>query len=220
MSALRRRHVPHCPDGQRIGLFGGSFDPPHAGHASATLWALKRIDLDRVWWLFSAGNPLKGWDPAPLRDRIAAAHSVLNHPKVGFSDLEARSGTIHTLDTLELLQSSFPSAKFVWLMGSDNLSNFHRWEGWRDIFGRVPIGVLARRPDHFAAMNAVAARTFGEHRITGASMRSLAAMDPPAWALFRMPFDENSSTKLRCRNGQGIASAGVQSTRQKSGSRL
>ena len=197
MQALRRRHVPHCPDGLRIGLFGGSFDPPHAGHASATLWALKQIDLDRFWWLFSAGNPLKDWDPAPLQDRIAAARSVLNHPKVGFSDLETRSGTVRTIETLELLQSSFPSARFVWLIGSDNLADFHLWEGWREIFGRVPIGVLARRPDRFAAMNAVAARTFAEHRVNDVSMRSLATMDPPAWALLRMPFDDTSSTKLR-----------------------
>ena len=197
MPASLRRHVPHCPEGLRIGLFGGSFDPPHAGHASATLWALKQIDLDRVWWLFSAGNPLKDWKPAPLQDRIAAARSALNHPKVGFSDIEARSGTVRTVETLELLQSSFPSARFVWLMGSDNLADFHRWEGWRDIFGRVTVGVLARRPNRFAAMNAVAARTFAEHRITDGSMRRLARMDPPAWAMFRMPFDDSSSTKLR-----------------------
>ena len=197
MKVSLRRHVPHCPDGLRIGLFGGSFDPPHAGHASATLWVLKRIDLDRVWWLFSAGNPLKDWEPAPLKERMGAARSVLDHPKVGFSDFEARSGTVRTVRTLELLQSSFPSARFVWLMGSDNLADFHRWEGWRDIFGRVAVGVLARRPDRFAAMNSVAARTFAEHRITDASMRSLAAMDPPAWAMFRMPYDDASSTELR-----------------------
>ena len=197
MPGLLRRSVPQCPDGLRIGLFGGSFDPPHSGHGHATLWAMKQIELDRVWWLFSAGNPLKAWKPAALQDRMVAARSILDHPRVGFSDLEAKTGTVRTVETLELLQSSFPSARFVWLMGSDSLADFHRWEGWREIFGRVPVAVLSRRPDRFASMNSVAARTYANHRIRDGSARALAEMNPPAWAVIRMPFDDTSSTELR-----------------------
>ncbi len=194
--------IPHCSEGLKVGLFGGSFDPPHSGHRAATLCALKRIELDRIWWLFSAGNPLKHWKPASIEARMTASREVLDHPRVVFSDLEARSGIIRTVHTIEMLQDRFPSAKFVWLMGSDSLAEFHCWEGWREIFMRVPVGVLSRRPGRFAAMNAVAARTFAGHRVSDASARHLAEMKPPAWAAIRMAFDDSSSTCLRSDSGQ------------------
>ena len=197
MRAALRCEVPYCPDGLRIGLFGGSFDPPHSGHCHATRWAMKQIALDRVWWLFSTGNPLKSRRPADVADRIVAAGSVIHHPRVHFSDLEARAGLHHTFETLDLLQSLNPNARFVWLMGSDSLASFHLWAEWQEIFGRVCIGVLARHPHQFAVVNSVAARAFASCRIPDRSSRFLAEFDPPAWAMFRMPLDFTSSSKLR-----------------------
>ena len=94
----------------RIGLLGGSFDPAHAGHAHLTRQALKRLGLDRVWWLVSPGNPLKPNPPAPMAERMARAQRVMAHPRVVVSDIEARLGTRYTAETLERLLKSEAAA--------------------------------------------------------------------------------------------------------------
>jgi nicotinate-nucleotide adenylyltransferase len=111
--------------GLRIGLLGGSFDPPHEGHAHITRWALRSLGLDRVWWLVSPGNPLKPKGPADLARRIAAARALMRDPRVVVTDVEARLGARYTADTLVALSARFPQARFVWLMGADNLARFH-----------------------------------------------------------------------------------------------
>lgn len=105
-----------------VGLLGGSFDPAHEGHAHLTREALKRLALDRVWWLVSPGNPLKPNPPAPLADRIARARAVMDHPRVEVTDIEARIGTRYTAETLKRLMTLYPGVRFVWLMGGDNLA--------------------------------------------------------------------------------------------------
>ncbi|TMV56586.1 nicotinate-nicotinamide nucleotide adenylyltransferase, partial [Thioclava sp. BHET1] len=127
-----------------IGLLGGSFDPAHSGHVHLTLEAMKHMGLDRVWWLVSPGNPLKAQGPAPMARRIAHARSVMRDPRVVITDLEARIGTRYTAATLKRLRRLYPGVRFVWLMGADNLEQFHRWDNWRWILDHVPIGVIAR----------------------------------------------------------------------------
>ena len=127
-----------------IGLLGGSFDPAHGGHAHITREAIKRLGLDRVWWLVTPGNPLKVRQPAPMADRLARARAVMGDPRVVITDLEARLGTRYTAETIERLQAIYPGVQFVWLMGADNLVQFHHWERWRDILRAVPVAVLAR----------------------------------------------------------------------------
>ncbi len=121
--------------GQVVGLLGGSFDPAHEGHVRVTREALKRMGLDQVWWLVSPGNPLKARAPAPMADRLARARAVMQHPAVRITDLEARLGTVRTADTIARLRALYPGVRFVWLMGSDNLAEFHKWGGggrsWR-----------------------------------------------------------------------------------------
>ena len=129
---------------QHIGLLGGSFDPPHAGHAHITREALKRFRLDQVWWLVSPGNPLKAAAPAPLARRMAAARALIDHPRVLISDFEARAGTRYTAETLRALMARYPQVRFVWLMGADNLAQLHRWQNWQWILENVPVGVRAR----------------------------------------------------------------------------
>ena len=136
--------VPVALPGMRIGLLGGSFDPPHAGHVHITTWALRAFRLDQVWWLVSPGNPLKADAPANMARRIAAAEALLTHPRTRITDLEARVGTRYTAETLEAIGLRYPGVRFVWLMGADNLRSFHRWERWDEIMARVPVGVLAR----------------------------------------------------------------------------
>ena len=118
---------PMARAGQVIGLLGGSFDPAHGGHAHITREALKRFGLDQVWWMVSPGNPLKTKGPAPMARRMAAARQVMMHPRVKITDIETRLGTRFTAATLKRLLQMYPGVRFVWLMGADNMAQFHLW---------------------------------------------------------------------------------------------
>ncbi len=196
-----RHGLPAARPGMRIGLLGGSFDPPHAGHTHISREALRRFGLDRVWWLVSPGNPLKARGPAPMARRVAAARALVRHPGIVVSDLEARLGTRATAATLDRLLPLYPGVRFVWLMGADNLADIHRWEDWRSIFARVPVGVLARPGDPLWARTARAARVYRRARLRGGAARGLATARPPAWAYVKMPMVNISSTELR---GRGL----------------
>jgi nicotinate-nucleotide adenylyltransferase len=180
-----------------IGLLGGSFDPAHEGHVHITREALKRLGLDQVWWLVSPGNPLKPVQPAPMADRIARGQAVLHDPRVKVTDLEARLGTRFTARTLERLRAIYPGVRFVWLMGADNLVQFHRWERWRDILRMVPVAVLARPGAGVAARTSVAARAFRVHQV--ARGEGLGGKRPPVWAFVNLPLNAASSSAIRAR---------------------
>ena len=140
--------VPRLPSfapGMRIGLLGGSFNPPHEGHALITRLALRRLQLDRVWWLVTPGNPLKSQDElAALQKRVEAARRLVAGPRVVVTDIEARIGSRYTYETLAWIKRHAPSVHFVWIMGADNLRQFHRWRHWRAIADLVPIVVVDR----------------------------------------------------------------------------
>ena len=160
-----RAGFPIASKGMVIGLLGGSFDPAHEGHVHLTRQALARMGLDRVWWLVTPGNPLKARQPAPMAARLARARALMTDPRVKITDLEAKLGTRATIDTLVRLQAIYPGVHFVWLMGADNLVQFHKWSRWRDILRAVPVGVLARPGLGLAARTSVAARAFGVNQI-------------------------------------------------------
>lgn len=189
---------PEARPGEVIGLLGGSFDPAHDGHVRITLTALARFGLDRVWWLVSPGNPLKARVPAPLAARLAAARAAMRHPRVVVTDIEARLGTRFTAETLSRLQARYPGVRFVWLMGADNLAQFHRWQRWRAIMGRVPVGVLARPGDSLAGLSP-AARAFAGARLPASRAASLGRATPPAWCFVTLPLSDASSTAIRAR---------------------
>ncbi|MBI1219308.1 MAG: nicotinate-nucleotide adenylyltransferase [Rhodobacteraceae bacterium] len=187
---------PHAERGMVIGLLGGSFDPAHAGHAHITREAIRRLGLDRVWWLVSPGNPLKPNPPAPMARRLARARAVMDDPRVVVSDLEERLGTRFTAGTLERLLALYPGVRFVWLMGADNLAQFHRWDHWRWIMTHVPIAVLARPGIDLKAGAAPAARRFAAYRVPA---RGLAWQTPPAWCYLDVPKVDLSSSAIRAR---------------------
>lgn len=192
--------LPYVAPGQRIGLLGGSFDPPHAGHVHITKEALQRFGLDRVWWLVSPGNPLKDHGPAALERRMDAARAVMAHPKVHICDFESRAGTRYTAETLAMLQRVVPQARFVWLMGADNLAQFHRWKDWRRIMMQVPVGVLARPGDRMDARTAKAAQVFRAYRVLPQALGRLSSETAPAWGFCNVPMRDISSSELR-KNG-------------------
>ncbi|MGR3661367.1 MAG: nicotinate-nucleotide adenylyltransferase [Paracoccaceae bacterium] len=181
----------------KIGLLGGSFDPPHNGHVHITLEALKRFQLDQVWWLVSPGNPLKSEGPAPLKVRMQAARELMDHPRVRISDFEARVGTRHTADTLAALQAHYRRDRFVWLMGADNLASFHHWHRWQWIMENIPVGVMARPGDRISARTSPAANRYGRHRLRGREAALLATANAPAWCFINLPMINVSSTAIR-----------------------
>jgi nicotinate-nucleotide adenylyltransferase len=172
-----------------IGLLGGSFNPAHGGHLYVSLTALRRLKLDYVWWLVSPGNPLKdGRDMAPFDKRLAGARKIARHPRLIVSDIERQLGTRYTIDTVTALQRRFPEVRFVWLMGSDNLENFHHWRSWRAIAARLPLVVVQRPGSILAASHAAPIRRYGKTRALKAS---------PAILVLDGARNPESATRLR-----------------------
>jgi nicotinate-nucleotide adenylyltransferase len=185
-----------------VGLFGGSFNPAHDGHAHVAETAMRRLGLDRIIWLVSPQNPLKdARDSAPLVERMASARAAAAMAAGGLSmmvsDVETRIGTQWTIDTLRALTARHPGVRFVWLMGSDNLASFHKWRGWTDIMRMMPMAVIARPGSQLDSRTAPAAARFASARVPAARARLLPALDAPAWTYLTAPLNPRSSTALR-----------------------
>ena len=191
--------MPLATKGLRIGLLGGSFDPPHSGHMHISKWAIKEFSLDRIWWLVSPGNPLKKDAPADLDRRLSACNKLVNHPKIIVTDLERVFNTRYTAQTLISLKSQYRGVRFVWLMGADNLAEFHKWDRWQDIMHMLPVGVMARPNQQLAANCSPAARIFRESRLSAQSSNALPFKEAPSWSLLTGPMDDESSSKIRAK---------------------
>jgi len=192
------RPLPRLTD-RRIGLLGGSFNPAHEGHVHISLEALKRLGLDEVWWLVSPQNPLKAANGmASLADRMNSARAITApHPRLRVTDLERALGTRYTIDTVRALRQRHPHARFVWLMGADNLAQIDRWHAWQQIFHLVPVAVWARPSYCFRALAAKAARRFAGARLQENAGRLLPATDPPAWVFVHGRLNPLSATLIR-----------------------
>jgi nicotinate-nucleotide adenylyltransferase len=190
---------PHAP-GMTIGLFGGSFNPPHEGHRLVALTALRRGGLDALWVLVTPGNPLK--DPAqlpPFAERFGAVEAFFRHPRIRVTDLEVALRARYSWRTVEYLLRRARGARFVWVMGADNLAGFHRWRRWRDIAQSMPILVVDRPgATHSAAFGGVGA-WFARWRHPEALARRIGRRAPPALVLLHGPRSPLSSTQLRAR---------------------
>lgn len=193
-----RPRLPTLTDGLTIGLMGGSFDPAHSGHAHVIATAQRALGLDRVWVLVSPGNPLKKTQTA-LVDRLAAARRRLGGPRIAVSAIEVQLGTRYTIHLLRQLKRLAPRARFVWIMGADNLRDFHRWRDWRHIANLAPIAVVSRPGAMPKAGLSRFAQQFARYRLPQADARTLARHTPPAWVYLTAPLDPVSSTELRAR---------------------
>src|SRR5690349_6351961 len=186
--------------GMTVGLYGGSFNPVHDGHAHVAETAKRRLGLDRVIWLVSPQNPLKrGHAPADLAERLAAVKAVAGGPGMIVTDAETKLGSTYTIDTIRALKARFPGVHFVWIMGADSLATFHRWRGWTQLMREVPIAVVSRPWISLKSRFSPAALRFRRFRKTSAEAMGLPKAKPPAWVFLRGRFNFQSSTALRAR---------------------
>jgi nicotinate-nucleotide adenylyltransferase len=188
----------------RIGLFGGTFDPPHLAHLGASLLAMKRLKLDRMWWLVTPGNPLKDTRGlAPLAQRIAAARALTCHPRIDITGFEAELGVRYSYDTVSYLVRHCPGVRFVWIMGADNLRSFHRWQNWRGIARLIPMAVVDRLGPSLYSAASVAAQALARAQIRESAAATLANRRPPAWVFLHGLKSPLSSTALRALRKRG-----------------
>ena len=192
------RRLPFATPGLRVGLFGGSFNPAHGAHRAASLLALRRLGLDRVWWLVTPGNPLKDNRALPsLEARVACARAVARHPRIDVTGFEADLGIRYTYETVAWLVRRLPHVRFVWIMGADNLARFDRWQRWRAIADLVPIAVVDRMGNSLAATSSPAAQALARYRIDERDAPLLAGLSPPAWVFLHGLKSPMSSTGIR-----------------------
>lgn len=190
--------MPYVEKGMQVGLFGGSFNPPHAGHRLVAEIALRRLQLDQLWWMVTPGNPLKGTrELAPLAERIRLSEKVAQDPRVKVTAFEAAHHIRYTADTLALVRARNPGVDFVWIMGADSLRDFHRWQRWRRIMLTFPVAVIDRPGATLSFLSSVAAETFDYARVDERDAPLLAHMRAPAWTFIHGPRSSLSSTAIR-----------------------
>ncbi|MCY6383457.1 nicotinate-nucleotide adenylyltransferase [Hoeflea prorocentri] len=201
--------MPHVEPGMAVGLFGGSFNPPHEGHVLVAETALRRLRLDQLWWIVTPGNPLKDHGAlASLATRMDLSRKIVHDPRVKFTAFEAVHNLSYTSETLEFVLSRNRGVDFVWVMGADNLAGFHHWQNWQAIANRVPIAVVDRPGSTLSYLSSVMAKTFGHARVDEMQSVALARMRPPAWTFIHGPRSPLSSTALRNSGASGRSETG------------
>jgi nicotinate-nucleotide adenylyltransferase len=190
--------MPFVTKGMQVGLFGGSFNPTHAGHALVAEIAMRRLQLDQLWWMVTPGNPLKSTrELAPLSERLRLSEKITPDPRIKVTAFEAAYHVRYTADTLALIKARNPGVDFVWIMGADNLRDFHKWQRWREIITTFPIAVIDRPGATLALLSSVVAKTFDYARIDEADAATLAHRRAPAWTFIHGPRSLLSSTAIR-----------------------
>ena len=198
--ALSARYfrMPHVEPGMTVGLFGGSFNPPHAGHALVAEIAMRRLQLDQLWWIVTPGNPLKsGRELKPLAERIAQSERLAQDPRIKVTAFEAGFNVRYTADTVALVLAHNPGVRFIWIMGADNLRDFHRWQRWRLIAAMMPIAVIDRPGATLAYLSSTMALAYPHARVDEDDAALLARYRPPAWTFIHGPRSSLSSSAIR-----------------------
>ncbi len=186
-----------------VGLFGGSFNPPHDGHLLVAEIALRRLGLDQLWWMVTPGNPLKSRSElASLDDRLAMSEKLIDDPRIKITAFEKTLGGSYTADTLAFVKAKNPLVHFVWVMGADSLKTFHHWQKWQTIASTFPIAVIDRPGATLSFLSSKMARTFDYARVDEDDAGTLWKRRAPAWTFIHGPRSALSSTAIRAANGQ------------------
>ncbi|WP_436255519.1 nicotinate-nucleotide adenylyltransferase [Neorhizobium sp. LjRoot104] len=195
--------MPHAERGMAVGLFGGSFNPPHEGHLLVAEIALRRLGLDQLWWMVTPGNPLKSRSElASLDDRLAMSEKLIDDPRIKITAFEKTLHGSYTADTLAFVKAKNPLVHFVWVMGADSLKTFHLWQKWQAIASTFPIAVIDRPGATLSFLSSKMARTFDYARVDEDDAGTLWKRRAPAWTFIHGPRSALSSTAIRAANGQ------------------
>lgn len=190
--------MPHVEKGMTVGLFGGSFNPPHQGHVLVAEIALRRLGLNQLWWMVTPGNPLKNHaELAGLEERVELSRDIAPGPKVKVTAFEAAHKLHYTAQTLDFVKTRNPGVHFVWIMGADNLRHFHRWQNWRGIARTFPIAVIDRPGSTLAYLSSKMAKAYSHARIDEDDAAVLPFMRAPAWTFIHGPRSSLSSSAIR-----------------------
>jgi nicotinate-nucleotide adenylyltransferase len=192
--------MPHVEPGMAVGLFGGSFNPPHKGHVLVVETVLRKLGLDQIWWMVTPGNPLKDKDNlADLAQRIQWSEDIVTDPRVKVTAFEAARDLRFTAQTLRYVIGRNRGVHFVWVMGADNLAGFHRWQDWQQIANTVPMAIVDRPGSTLSYLSSIMAKTFDFARVDESDAAALAGMQAPAWTFIHGPRSPLSSTAIRNR---------------------
>ncbi|MDX3928340.1 MAG: nicotinate-nucleotide adenylyltransferase [Shinella sp.] len=206
----RYLRMPHVEKGMVVGLFGGSFNPPHDGHVLVADIAIRRLGLDQLWWMVTPGNPLKDHRQlAPLSERIARSEAITPDPRIKVTAFEKTLGQSYTARTLEIVRARNRGVRFIWVMGADNLKSFHRWQKWQRIACTFPIAVIDRPGSTLSYLSSKMAKTFAYARVDEDDARTLTWRAAPAWTFIHGPRSPLSSTALRVKNLQQDTRSGA-----------
>ena len=183
---------------QKIGILGGSFNPAHEGHLSISKIALQRLNLDVVWWIISPRNPLKKYDILyDFEERVSSAEKVIDTNHISVSKLEKDAQIKYTIGTVEYLNTRYFGTKFIWIMGADNLKNFHRWREWDKLALTVPIAIIDRPSSSLDVTSSLFANKYRKYRVDEADAQNLANKKKPAWVFLHSKLNDQSSSQLR-----------------------
>ncbi len=180
-----------------IGLLGGSFDPPHKGHIYISLEAKKILQLDGIWWLVIPKNPLKISRPASYEERIHNCKSITKTHPIKIEEIEKKIKSTYSFQTINFLQNHYENINFFWLMGADNLINFHKWQKWRQIFKEMSIVVFKRHGYNDQALKSIACKTFFNYRINSHQLNKNNFNKLPSWTWIDNREIRISSTEIR-----------------------
>tara|TARA_R110002020_G_scaffold59673_3_gene162510 strand:+ start:1417 stop:2058 length:642 start_codon:yes stop_codon:yes gene_type:complete len=190
--------MPYVERGMSVGLFGGSFNPPHRGHELVAEIALRRLGLDQLWWMVTPGNPLKNHaELASLEERVALSRKIAPGPRVKVTAFEAAHNLHYTAQTLNFVKARNPGIRFVWIMGADNLKHFHHWQDWRGIAQTFPIAVIDRPGSTLAYLSSKMAKTYSHARVDEEDAAVLPFLAAPAWTFIHGPRSPLSSSAIR-----------------------
>jgi len=182
---------------KHIGLLGGSFDPPHRGHIYISLESKKILSLDQVWWLVTPKNPLKITKPATYKERVNNCYNILKNHPIQLKEIEKKINSKYSYFTVKYLYQHYPNIKFYWLMGADNLINFHRWQNWRQFFNQISIVIFRRHGYNNAALKSIASKTFLNYQINNNKLNQNQFTSVPSWTFVQNKEIRISSTEIR-----------------------
>tara|TARA_Y100000590_G_scaffold364139_1_gene422238 strand:- start:1778 stop:2407 length:630 start_codon:yes stop_codon:yes gene_type:complete len=183
---------------QKIGILGGSFNPAHDGHIEISNHAIKKFDLDFIWWVISPKNPLKTYDRLyDFNERLDKAKSIVHNNKIIVTEIEQKIGSQYTIGTINYLTKKHPNTKFIWIMGADNAKDFHLWKKWESILGMLPIAIIDRPRSSLDVTSSLFAIKHKKYRIDEADSQMVFKIKKPSWVYLHNKLNDSSSTKIR-----------------------